>query len=431
MTGLVPFVPVQSQAMSTITAELRQARFSVSMTFLLHAAVFATWTPRIPAIKEGLQLGNDDLGFALGGMAVGLLIGTRLTGRMERRGRTAVAMRIIMPLQAIALIGPAFAWNLTSLTASLFVLGLLGGMLDVAMNAHAVAVERLYGRPIMSAFHGLWSVGSMGGAAVAAGVAAAGVDVGPHFVVAALVCAVASLPLQSRLLPGNRESAAVGHDVSGESGSASRRTVGLFVVVLLVVMGFGAFMSEGAIADWGAVFLRDERGATQDIAALGISVFAGAMALSRLVADRIGERLGPVLMARLGAGMATLGYVVFLLAPSPWLSIAGFALAGIGIGPVVPVVFSAGGNTRTARRPSLLGITVTAGYTGSVLGPVFIGNFGEWFGLPWGLAVPIVFLLLVVLAAGRLSGAAGGASGSAAESAEVTAHAHGPANTDG
>ncbi|GAB3425145.1 MFS transporter [Flindersiella endophytica] len=412
--------------MSTITAELRQARFCVSMTFLLHAAVFATWTPRIPAIKEGLRLGNDDLGFALGGMAVGLLIGTRLTGRMERRGRTAVAMRIIMPLQAIALIGPAFAWNLSSLTAALFVLGLLGGMLDVAMNAHAVAVERLYGRPIMSAFHGLWSLGSMGAAAVAAGVAKAGVDYHPHFVVAALVCALASLPLQSRLLSGDRESAAIGHGT--EASSSSRRTVGLLVVLLLVVMGFGAFMSEGAIADWGAVFLRDERGATQYVAALGISVFAGAMALSRLVADRIGERLGPVLMARLGAGMAMLGYVVFLLAPSPWVSIAGFALAGIGIGPVVPVVFSAGGNTRTAKRPSLLGITVTAGYTGSVLGPVFIGNFGEWFGLPWGLAVPIVFLLLVVLAAGLLSGAAGGKG---AESAEVAAHAHGPANTDG
>jgi MFS family permease len=412
--------------MSTITAELRQARFGVSMTFLLHAAVFATWTPRIPAIKEGLHLGNDDLGFALGGMAVGLLIGTRLTGRMERRGRTAVAMRIIMPLQAIALVGPAFAWDLFSLTAALFVLGLLGGMLDVAMNAHAVAVERLYGRPIMSAFHGLWSLGSMGAAAVAALVAKAGVDVGPHFVVAALVCAVASLPLQARLLPGDRESAAIGHET--EASGSSRRTVGLLIVLLLVVMGFGAFMSEGAIADWGAVFMSDERGATQDVAALSISVFAGAMALSRLVADRIGERLGPVLMARLGAGLATLGYVVFLLTPSPWLSIAGFALAGIGIGPVVPVVFSAGGNTRTAKRPSLLGITVTAGYTGSVLGPVFIGNVGEWFGLPWGLAVPILFLLLVVLAAGLLSGAAGGKG---EDSAEVAAHAHGPANTDG
>lgn len=405
------------------TSELRYARFSVAMTFLLHAAVFATWTPRIPAIKEGLHLGNDDLGLALGGMAVGLLIGTRLTGRMERAGRTAVAMRVIMPLQALALIGPAFAWDLASLTAALFVLGLLGGMLDVAMNAHAVAVERLYQRPIMSAFHGLWSLGSMGAAAVAAAVAAAGVEYQPHFVVAAVVCALASLPLQARLLPGDRESAVIGHSVS-DTGS-DRPPAGLLVVVLLVVMGFGAFMSEGAIADWGAVFMSDERGATQDVAALSISVFAGAMALSRLVADRIGARLGPVLLARLGASLATAGYVLFLLTPSPWLSIAGFALAGIGIGPVVPVVFSAGGNTRTAKRPSLLGITVTAGYTGSVLGPVFIGNVGEWFGLTWGLAVPVLFLLLVLLAAGLLSGAAGG------KSDEIAAHAHGPANTDG
>lgn len=405
---------------------LRRARFSVTMTFLLHAAIFATWTPRIPAIKQDLGLSNDDLGIALGGMAVGLLVGTRLTGRLERNGRTATAIRILMPIQAITLAAPAYAWNLWSLTVALAVLGMLGGMVDVAMNAHAVAVERLYRRPIMSGFHGLWSLGSMLAAAVAALIAKLGVGVGPHFVVAGVVCALASVPLMAWLLPGDQESAAVRR--SSESGAGRGPAAGMFVVVLLVVMGFGGFMAEGAINDWGAVFLHEERGAAEGLAALGVAVFAGAMAVSRLVADRIGERLGPVVVARSGAALAMAGYLVFLFSGSPALALAGFTLAGLGVGPVVPVVFSAGGNTRTAKRPSLLGITVTAGYTGSVLGPMLIGAVGERLGLGWGLAMPLVFLTLVVAAAGLLSNAAGREE---EEPPDVVAHAHGPANVDG
>lgn len=409
---------------TSVTGEARRARISVALTFLLHAAIFATWTPRIPAIKDALDLSTDDLGLALGGMAVGLLVGTRLTGRMERRGRTARGMRVVLPLQAVALVGPAFAWDLLSLTVALFVLGLLGGMLDVVMNAHAVAVERLYARPIMSGIHGLWSLGSMVAAAIAAGVAQAGIGVEAHFVVVAVVCVVLSPPLLSGLLPGDVESAGLAEARERSANGGGSPPVGRLVVVLLVVMGFGAFMAEGTITDWGAVFLHDERGAAEGLAALGVSVFAGAMAVSRLLADRIGARFGPVLIARLGAGLALTGYAVFLLAPSAVLSIAGFALAGLGIGPVVPVVFSAGGNTRTAKRPSLLGITVSAGYAGAVVGPMLIGVIGERFGLSWALVMPMVFLLLVVLAAGLLSGAAGG--GKDPETA-----AHGPAHSDG
>lgn len=402
----------------------RRARFAVAMTFLLHAAIFATWTPRIPAIKDTLDLSNDDLGIALGGMAVGLLIGTRLTGRIERSGRTARSMRIFMPLQAIALVGPAFAWDLVSLTVSLFVLGLLGGILDVVMNAHAVAVERIYARPIMSGFHGLWSLGSMSAAAIAALVAQVGFGVQPHFVVAAVIGLIASPLLLVGLLPGDVESAALAEQRE-RADQGSSAPVGLFVVVLLVVMGFGAFMAEGTIADWGAVFLHDEQGAPEGLAALGVSVFSAAMAVSRLTGDRIGERFGPVFVARSGAALALTGYAVFLLAPNAALSICGFALTGLGIGPVVPVVFSAGGNTRTKKRPSLLGIAVSAGYCGAVVGPMLIGAISEWLDLRWALTMPTVFLVLVILAAGRLSSAAGG------KDPETVAHAHGPAHSDG
>jgi MFS family permease len=398
----------------------------VTVTFLVHAATFATWAPRIPSIKQGLGLDHDDLGIALGGLAVGLLVGTRLTGRMEKRGRTGLAIRILVPAQSAALIAPAYAIDLLTLTIALAFLGLLGGMLDVAMNAHAVAVERLYRRPIMSGFHGAWSIGSMVGSAIAALVAREGVDVRLHFIVAGVVVAVLSAPFLVGLLKPDREAAITGHDVA--SPQAARPPAALLVVIMMAVMGFGSFLGEGAIADWSAVYLNENLGASVALAALGLSVFSGAMAASRLVADRIGTRFGPVVVARAGAAISAVGYVVFLLSPSSVLALVGFALAGFGLGPAVPVVFSAAGNTRTKRRSSVLGPVVSAGYVGAVVGPVVIGAVAQHVGLAWALTIPLAFVVLIIVAAGLLRGAAGG---TAPEPAEVAIHAHGPATTDG
>ncbi|HEY8456997.1 MAG TPA: MFS transporter [Actinopolymorphaceae bacterium] len=408
------------------TPALRWARIAVGVTFLVHALIFATWAPRIPALKQNLHLDHDDLGIALGGLAVGLLLGTRLTGPMERRGRTGLAMRILVPAQAAALILPAYAFDLVSLTIALAILGIFGGMLDVVMNAHAVAVERLYGRPIMSGFHGLWSVGSMASSAIAGLVARAGVDVRLHFIVAALVCAAASAPFLARLLPPAQESAVTGHDVA--SPQSARPAASWFVAGLLGLVGFGSFLAEGAIADWSAVFLNEELGAPEGVAALGLSVFSGAMAASRLIADRVGARFGPVVVARAGAAISAVGYAVFLLAPSPGLALVGFTLGGFGLGPAVPVVFSAAGNTRTRRRASILGPVVSAGYVGAVVGPIAIGLVAQQVGLTGALVIPLGFLVTLILAAGLLRGAAGG---TAVDDPDVAIHAHGPATTDG
>jgi MFS family permease len=388
---------------------LRRARLAVAVTFLVHAATFATWAPRIPTIKQGLGLDHEDLGIALGGLAVGLLIGTRLTGRMERRGRTGLAIRVLVPIQAVALIGPAYAVDLATLTAALAFLGLLGGMLDVLMNAHAVAVEREYGRPIMSSFHGLWSVGSMAASAIAALVARAAIGIRMDFVVAALVLGTLSAPFLAGLLRPEREASITGHHIEAPHGA--RPPVGLLVVVMLAVMGFGAFLAEGAVGDWSAVYLNENLNASPGIAALGLSVFSAAMAASRLVADRIGQRFGPAVVARVGAAIAGVGYLVFLLSPWPGLALPGFALAGFGLGPAVPVVFSAAGNTRTVRRASMLGPVVSAGYVGAVVGPVAIGAVAQRSGLAWALAIPLGFVVLIIGTAGLLGRGAGGDRG--------------------
>ena len=384
---------------------LRRARIAVGVAFGVHAAAFATWAARIPTIRDDLRLDNGDLGVALGGLAVGMFVGTRLTGRMERSARTGVPLRVVTPLLCLSIIGPGLARDLVTLTISLAVFGILGGLLDVVMNTHAVAVERLYRRPIMSSLHGLWSIGTMAGSAGAALVARSGVEVRAHFVVAAVLLAAASaLPLGGAL--GHQaEAATIAHH--HETSSTTRAPAGLAALLLLGLMGFGSFLVEGSVADWSAVFLTDERAASPGFAALGLTVFAGAMAGSRLVGDRLGLRLGPVRLGRLGAGTALIGFAVVLLVPSAAAALVGFGLLGLGIGPVVPMVFSAAGNTRTPSRPSVLGPVVSVGYVGGVLGPVLIGRLDGIIGLTAALAVPAALVAVVLVGAPVLGAAAG------------------------
>jgi fucose permease len=384
---------------------LRRARIAVGVTFAVHAFAFSTWAARIPTIRDDLGLDNGDLGIALGGLAVGMFVGTRLTGRMERAARTGRPIRVVAPLLCLSIIGPGLANDLVTLTISLATFGVLGGLLDVVMNAHAVAVERLYRRPIMSSLHGLWSLGTMAGSAVAALVASADVQVQAHFAVVALVLALGSTYPLRAVLPAGIEAATT--SAHQDSAAAERAPSRLPMVLLLALMGFGSFLVEGAVADWSAVFLTDERGADAAVAALGLTLFSGAMAVSRLVGDRLGARLGPVVLGRLGAGVAMSGFVLVLAVPSVRVGLIGFGLLGLGIGPVVPTVFSAAGNTSMRSRPSVLGPVVSAGYVGGVLGPVLIGRLDGVIGLTAALTIPAAFVAIILVGAPVLSAAAG------------------------
>src|SRR5919107_3169736 len=153
-----------------------RARAAVSAAFLIHSTVSGTWAPRLPAIKESLGLSDGELGTALVGLAVGLVIGTRLAGAPVDRFGSRPVMRVGFPLLAATLVLPGLADSLVTLFLSLFVLGLASGALDVAMNAQGIEVERHLGRPILSGLHGLWSVGL----GVGAGVAAFSAGVGAH-----------------------------------------------------------------------------------------------------------------------------------------------------------------------------------------------------------------------------------------------------------
>jgi MFS family permease len=376
---------------------LSSPRVAVSAAFLIHATVSGTWAPRLPAIKESLGLSDGELGTALVGLAIGLLVGTRLAGAPVDRFGSRPVMRVGFPLLAATLVLPGLADSLVVLFLSLFVLGLASGALDVAMNAQGIEVERHLGRPILSGLHGLWSVGLGIGAGVAALAAAIGADPLEHFAVVAAVLAVASLVFLRGLLAAQRPA-------PGEPEEEAVTVRWTLALVLLGVIAFCSFVGEGAASDWSAVYMTQELGSSQALGAVAFAAFAVTMAIARFVVDPLRVPLGNVVLVRGGSLIAAAGLGVALLVHEPAAAIAGFALLGLGLAPVVPIAFSAAGDLDPRATGRLVGRVATLGYVGSVAGPITIGWLAEATSLRTSLG--LVVLLALVIAVSARSGLA-------------------------
>ena len=372
---------------------------AVAAAFLIHSTVSGTWAPRLPAIKESLDLSDGELGTALVGLAIGLVVGTRLAGVPVDRFGSRPMMRAGFPLLAGTLLLPGLAESGATLFAALLVLGVASGALDVAMNAQGIEVERRLGRPILSGLHGLWSVGLGIGAGVAAIAAAIDVDPLAHFAVVAAVLTVASLVFLRGLLPADRRRAADGSD---EPRVHVPWTAAL---VLLGVIAFCSFVGEGAASDWSAVYMTQELGTSPALGAVAFAAFAVTMAIARFAADPLRVRLGNVVLVRGGSLTAAVGLGLALLVHEPAAGIVGFALLGLGLAPVVPIAFSAAGDLDPRATGVLVGRVATIGYVGSVAGPIMIGWLAEVTSLRASLGLVVVLAVVISLSARPCSAA--------------------------
>jgi MFS family permease len=378
---------------------LRSPRAAVAAAFLIHSTVSGTWAPRLPAIKQSLGLSDGELGTALVGLAIGLLVGTRLAGAPVDRFGSRPVMRAGFPLLAATLLLPGLAGNGFALFVSLLVLGVVSGALDVAMNAQGIEVERRLGRPILSGLHGLWSVGLGLGAGIAAVAAAVEADPLEHFAVVGAVLAVASLVFLRGLLPAH-------HHVREESQDDEQATVRWTpALVLLGLIAFCSFVGEGSASDWSAVYMTQELGTSAALGAVAFAAFAVTMAIARFAADPLRTRLGNVSLVRGGSLIAAAGLGAALLIHEPAAGIAGFALLGLGLAPVVPIAFSAAGDLDPRATGRLVGRVATLGYVGSVAGPIMIGWLAEATSLRTSLGL-VVLLALVIAVSARGCGAA-------------------------
>ncbi len=346
-------------------------RGAITGIFFLNGVVFTSWYARLPAIQTDLELGPGVLGFALLGAPLGALAAQPLAGALAaRRGSWPVVAAAPLCLSSIIL--PALAVGAPTLFVAVLVVGVCTGILDLAMNAQGVVVERAVGRRIFSSLHAAFSFGALAGAGVAALAAGLGIAPLPHLAAMAGIGALAALALTPRLIRDR--------GVPGAPAMArpSRRLVALGVIA------FCALLAEGAVLDWSGIYMASEVGASAGVAPLALAGFSLTMAFGRLGADPIAAASGTEWTARVGATLAALGLALALAVPQPVPAIAGYALMGAGLAAVFPLTLQVAGGIETTPGPQLAAIS-TFGYTGFLLGPPMIGLLAEGLGLRWAL----------------------------------------------
>jgi predicted MFS family arabinose efflux permease len=374
----------------TIRANPKSARAAVRLLFFLNGALFATWASRVPAVQAEYGLSNGALGLALFSLASGAVMAMLLSGLIITRIGSDRVCRISGLTYGIMLPVIVLAPNLATFVPALFCFGASHAALDVAMNAQAVAIEKRYGKPIMSSFHALWSTGGLVGAAGGGLLAAHGVKPVMHFVLIALVFEAALVLVFPRLLNALEEriTDSVNRGIIPAFSLPSPTLLALGIVALCVMIG------EGAMADWSAVYLHINIGTSESVAATGYAAFSIAMAGGRFLGDTLTARYQPVKLVRAGGTLAATGLLLTLVFGHAAISLAGFALVGAGFSTIVPIVFTAAGNTRGVAPGVALASVSSLGYLGFLLGPPVIGFGAEMFGLRVALGLIIATSLI-------------------------------------
>jgi MFS family permease len=354
-----------------VPGELRRARASVCAVFAVCGAAFATWAARVPAAQHRLGLTPGQLAIALFGLAAGSVIALAASGALitrvgSRAGAAGGSALLCLGLPLVALAG-----SLPFLVAALAALGMGNALLDVSMNAHAARVERAYGRPIFAGFHAFWNIGGLAGSGIAAVAAARHVPITVEFpVTGAALLAVGLGAIGTGFLRGADEG-------QGGAGFAWPGRV----LLALGVIAFCGFVAEGTVNDWSAVYLSSWAGAPPAVASLGYFAFSVAMIGVRLVADRLVTRIGAARLTRLAAAVAVAGYLLVIAVPDPAAGVAGFAVIGLGVAAIVPLAWSAAGRRQPEAPGRAIAGVATLGYLGFLLGPVLIGGLAGLAGL--------------------------------------------------
>jgi MFS family permease len=369
---------------------------AVFLIFLVHGLVVSTWVSRIPAIQSSLRLSNGVLGLTLLSSAAGALCSIPATGWLVSRYGSKPVTILASVSFCLFLNLPGIAWNRESLAAALFIFGAAAAAMDVSMNAQGVEVEKTLGHPTMSRFHALFSLGGMLGAGTGGLVANAQIGARVHFAAASLILLLATLAISPFFL----------HTAPPSRGTAHRLPIRQIPPILLALSAIAFFilLTEGAMADWTALYLRQVLAASPGLAAAGYAVFSAAMALFRLMGDVITLRLGPARTVRAGSLTAGLGLIWAISMPAPAWALPGFFFTGAGLSVIIPLVFGSGGRVGTVSPGAGIATVTGIGYLGFIAGPPTIGFVSQMVTLRYALLVVVFCCFTSAYLAGFMRG---------------------------
>ncbi|TCO44340.1 fucose permease [Kribbella antiqua] len=367
------------------TAPPRAARIATWTYFGLNGFAVGMWVVHIPNIEHATRITHSTLGLlllVLGGAAfIGMQVAGPLADRLGQR-RLVPAAGVVLGL---ALAGPGLAHNWWTLGLALMVVGFGNGSLDVGMNAQAVVVERGYPRPIMAAFHAMWSIGGAFAALIGAATLRAGVPTEVTLSLCGALVVVVSLAASRFLIESSAHEAEEHEDRAKPPAK---------LVWALGGLAFGLMLAEGVANDWAALQFRDILGTSVSTAAYAYGAFAVAMTVGRFLTDRVAAIVGPAAIVRWGAAMAAVGLTIVIVVPWVPVALFGWALFGLGLAGGVPQLFTAAGNLDPRAAGALMARVVGLGYVGLLAGPALIGGLAHWMPLNIAFILPVVLCVL-------------------------------------
>jgi MFS family permease len=375
------------------SVQLRRARVAVALCFFLNAVFYASLVPRLPEVKAELGLSNSSLGAALAAVPLGALVAGLFSAALIRRFTSARVATAGLVLLGVLLAAVAVAPNWPALAAILLLAGGLDAVIDVAQNAHGLRVQRLYRRSILNGFHGVWSIGAVSGGLLGSVAAGLEVPLGVHLGATAVVFGALALLAFRAMLPGDDhadlDEAADAVGGPAEPRASGRRAAVLALAALGVRATCGAFV-EDAGASWSALYLRTELAAGAAIAGLGFVALQGAMTIGRLTGDRVVDRFGQRRVVEVGGALIAGGMGAALAFPSVPSTLAGFALAGLGVATLIPAVYHAADELPGLRRGTGLAVINWLLRIGFLLSPPLIGVLADATSLRAALLAVVV-----------------------------------------
>lgn len=335
-----------------------------AMTFFLNGLAFGGWAAQVPRATQRLQMDEGALGLILLGMGIGAVVAMAFSGRMIARFGAGLLIRLSLVVFLASYIVLSTAPTLALFAAAVLLFGAAGGLMDVAMNAYASDVEAHMDWRVMASFHGMWSVGGVVGASAASHLLAISSDI-MQAVVLSTAIAVLFLTCQHNLVALRRRV----HEKTSRRLAISRLTL------ILAVLATLSFSAEGAVRDWSSLFLAGELQASIDRAAWGFVAFSATMAACRLTGDWMRVRFGERNVVVISGGVAVIGFVISIGFNDFMLAVAGFAMVGLGLSNIVPILISAAGRSG-APGPSIA-FVVSFGYAGFLASPPALGSIAK------------------------------------------------------
>ncbi|HZF64804.1 MAG TPA: MFS transporter [Chitinophagaceae bacterium] len=365
-----------------------KARWVTGVFFFLSGIITATWSSRIPEMQKKLGLNDAEWGATLFALPVGLFVGLPISSWATSTFGPRRIMVYMSAAFATVLLLLGFCERTWMLVCCLFFFGLSRNATNISINTYSLRVQKLYETPIISSFHGIWSVACFLAAAI--GVYMIAKDVAPvwHFAIIAVVCITTSIIFRST--------------TETPTPQTERRPFFILPDRYLFLLGLIAFCSmicEGTMFDWSVSYFRKVVNASKEMSAIGYTSFIVAMATGRLIGDRLIGRFGYMSMLMFNGLVMAIGFSVAILFPVLFAAAIGFLLVGLGNSIIVPIVYACAGNTLKMPPAYAIASVTLVGYSGFLLGPLAVGNISQAFGMKWSFALMALLSLLIIVLA--------------------------------